>query len=155
MYSFLKWLFVDEVKTNDNYKDLNFTLNRLEEELPKTFKNENIPVLSIMIFNELKRALMLYQSILDDESNKDFNNEEFKQKFTILFNDLVSRYQTERDYQFENNKMSQKDLLASMKATSVYFMSAVLNKIKNNEWIIELTNQYPTVFIENGERITV
>ena len=155
MYSFLKWLFVDEVKTNDNYKDLNFTLNRLEEELPKTFKNENIPVLSVLIFNELKRALMIYQSILDDESNKDFNNEEFKQKFTILFNDLVSRYQTERDYQFENNKMSQKDLLASMKATSVYFMSAVLNKIKNNEWIIELTNQYPTVFIENGERITV
>lgn len=71
-----------------------------------------------------------------------------------MFNDLVTRYQTERDYQFENNKMSQKDLLASMKATSVYFMTAVLNKIKNNEWIIELTNQYPTVFIEFGEGIT-
>jgi Tat protein secretion system quality control protein TatD with DNase activity len=67
----------------------------------------------------------------------------------------VTRYQTERDDQFENYKLSEKDLVSSLKATSVYFMSAVLNKIKNNEWIIELTNQYPTVFIENGERITV
>jgi hypothetical protein len=70
MNSFINWLFIDELKSNDNYKDLNFTLNRLEEELPKSFKNENIPVLSVLIFNELKRALMLYQSILDDESNK-------------------------------------------------------------------------------------
>ena len=128
----------------DSLKDLDITLNKLQEdiEFKKSFTNEIIPALSAFIFNELKRALMLYNLLQDDNSKQ-----EFKEKFTIVFHDLVSIYQAERDSQIENETILEKDLMSSLKATYVFFSTAIVNKVTDNEWILELMSEYPTVFM--------
>jgi len=37
--------------------------------------------------------------------------------------------------------------MSSLKATYVFFSTAIVNKVTDNEWILELMSEYPTVFM--------
>ena len=144
MFSYIKeklGKYIPFVTTKEKAMD---SLYKFEESISFLLKNKEeapVPVKAMLPYEYLGQFLKYHNNI-------PFEDDE-KKRFTHSFYELSDFLRKEVKRQLENGLFSEKDIKLTPNVLDECFTNIVKHKVKDNEWLLKLVNEYPDLYIVN------